>query len=367
MASYDDYWYLSRYSLNGAALTFFAIGLISSLVFLGCLAYSLRRKHNAAKRLPGQAFALSLFLWILFFIFDIACYALNYDLGAMFDNPSLYAALVILQDFFSWTATCLVFYIYYTLIHRFLALAKLRLSTPSWRMYHWVWIGAVIILACLGFAFKTVQHLQEEGNLSTEINLDFRIIANSRVVADGVILASSWELIPWVIYLFVKDPTCLGGNKLPTLFLLLGVIFWALCKFFQSINDILRIYPADLYASANTITIQTSVLYICEIVTLIAFSLFLLLLFMKGAKLADMHEAEAGSDEESKDSGPSTSELPDDNSRLAASGVVPTTFFAELEGSQSQVFEANAADNQRFEVEAKQARFELGSEDLNGR
>ncbi|KAL4793545.1 hypothetical protein BDV19DRAFT_390979 [Aspergillus venezuelensis] len=164
--------------------------------------------------------------------------------------------------------------------------------------------------------------------------------------------AASWELIPWVIYLFVKHPKCLGGNKLPTLFILLGTIFWALSNSFQSIKGILAIFPTDPYRSAYDASLQYTVLYIVEIVTLLASFLFLLLLFMKGAKLGDI---------------PSPAELPDDNSRVAAAGVVPTPFSAELEGSQSQVFETNAVDNQRFEVEAKQARFELGSEDLNGR
>ncbi|KAL4950723.1 hypothetical protein BDW69DRAFT_171518 [Aspergillus filifer] len=366
MDSYGEYKLhsASRLHVNGAALTFLAIGAISSLVFLGCLAYSLRRKPNTAKRLPGRAFVLSLFSWILFFIFEVACYALNYDLDTSFDNPGSYAALAILQDFFSWTATCLVFYIYHDLIHCFLALAKSRKSTPAWRIYHWAWNGAVIILACLGFAFTTVQNLLDYVDLTTEINLDFGTIANSRLAADVMVWAASWELIPWVVYLFVKHPTCLGGNKRPILFLLLGIISWALSKFLQFIKDILALYPTDQYASANEISIRSTVPYIVEIVTLIASSLFLLLL-MKDTKLGDMHETETGTkkDEESKDSGPSPSEPPNDNPNFAAAPI----FFAELEGSHSQVFEANAVDNQRFEVEAKQARFELGSEDQHGR
>ncbi|KAL4899236.1 hypothetical protein BDW74DRAFT_183979 [Aspergillus multicolor] len=343
------------FSASRAVVAVEGIGLIVILVLVGYIAFLLRRRGSAAQELPQRTIVLFMVSWLLscsYFIFTIVWYALvetsqNYDFAT-----GQCISVEILRSLFSCITACCNLHVFYTLIHAFLD--HTRTTKRPWhkpvRIYHWMWFLALVSLSSPGFSMTVIGSLRRPSPRSSVIiepHLSYVAMMEINAATDIFVCIASWELIPWGIWMATRYPRCIGGQTLLMMLLLLSIALFAISKFAAALISVFWNIPIDADAYENMRAVGFDVLGTAHIAFLLLSWVVILRLWSRWVTLLK-RQPETDTSEQDRKAVPLQSDA--EETRFAPT---PTPVYAELEGSYTQIYKAEAEYNQRYEADGR--------------
>lgn len=109
----------------------------------------------------------------------------------------------MMQDFFNHISQCLIFYVFYSLIHRFLdGLTDLGRPYAAVRIFHWIFLGVLFAMGITCFAIGVVNTVY----YVTEHPLPQVITAAEKLYTANAILlfVASLDVLVWSVLVTVK-------------------------------------------------------------------------------------------------------------------------------------------------------------------
>ncbi|KAJ5102194.1 hypothetical protein NUU61_004416 [Penicillium alfredii] len=210
------YAWASQKSLLIAEFVFYVLSLIAFLVFLvwACLLRS--------NRVPRKGLLLALFFSLLTEIMNLI-YPIFYFADA---HVKQYHVIVSFLDmFFSMVSFCLTFYVFWSLVHRFLE----RL-TDSGRPYaavnivHWALLGLTVLLSIAEWGLYVAFRVRDvQDGYSIGLVYHYTRLDAARFI---IFWLFSLEILAWSIFVIVKAGSHRFQSKMPVLAFIVGCIFW---------------------------------------------------------------------------------------------------------------------------------------------
>ncbi|KAJ5811475.1 hypothetical protein N7474_007776 [Penicillium riverlandense] len=136
-----------------------------------------------------------------------------------------YQITYMLQDFFTHISQCLIFYVFYSLIHRFLdGLTDVGRPYAAVNIIHWIFLGVLFAMGMACFAIGVVNTVY----LVTEVPLlNVELAAEKLYAANAILLfVASLEVVVWSVVVTVKGGRDRFRSRIAAISLIIGAFFY---------------------------------------------------------------------------------------------------------------------------------------------
>ncbi|KAJ5611137.1 hypothetical protein N7510_007856 [Penicillium lagena] len=254
---YDDYyrssWAWDRETKPGEELAYdpkymrmytaeLAMTALTGAAMFGFLIWTcgIRQPTNfLSKRrpLPMGGIRSALICWILADL--LSCVYIGVAVGQDVVKE-YYQIAPMLQSFFQHISQCLLFYVFYSLIHRFLdGLTDVGRPYAAVNIIHWIVLGVLFVMGMTSFALdvvNTVYYVTEVYILQVETAAEKVYCANAILL-----LVASLEVLAWAVFVTVKGGRGRFRSRIAAISLIIGAFFYFALNLMWTVLNI-RIY-----------------------------------------------------------------------------------------------------------------------------